>query len=212
MRSLWKGNAIGIARFFPNESINLKSRQFLQRNSPLTDGFTRNVMVAVLSGWTASSLLYPFDTLRLALASSTEKKPKIASILKNLIRTQGPGYFFRGYLNSLMGTAIFRGSFNGIYDTAKSKTRSVEERTLVAYLSAVVAGGVCYPLDLVRRRRIVGNERGGVVEFSRSILQKEGVRGFYRGAKLILPQSLTGAAILLLFDTAGLPIFSAAAN
>jgi hypothetical protein len=212
VRSLWKGNAIGIARFFPNESINFKSRQFLQGNNALPNGFTKNFMVAVLSGWTASSLLYPFDTIRLALASSTEKKPKITSIIKNLVRTQGPGYFFRGYLNSLMGTAVFRGSFNGIYDTAKTRTRSVEERTLVAYLSAVVAGGICYPLDLVRRRRIVGNERGGALEFSRSILRKEGVKGFYRGAKLILPQSLAGAAILLLFDTNGVPIFSAGAN
>lgn len=111
-----------------------------------------------------------------------------------------------------MGTAVFRGSFNGIYDTAKWKTKSVEERTLVAYMSAVIAGGICYPLDLVRRRRIVSNERGRVWAFCREILAKEGVKGFYKGAKLILPQSLTGAAILLLFDTSGLPIFTPSAN
>jgi hypothetical protein len=132
----------------------------------------RNVINAVLSGWTASSLLYPFDTLRLALSNSTEKKPKITSILKNLIRTQGTGYFFRGYLNSLMGTAAFRGSFNGIYDTAKTKTRSVEERTLVAYLSAVGAGIICYPLDLVRRRRIMANQPTSGREFVKNIFKK----------------------------------------
>lgn len=154
----------------------------------------------------ASSLLYPFDTLRLALSNSTEKKPSINAILKGIVRNQGVGYFFRGYLNSLMGTAVFRGSFNGIYDTTKAKTRTLEERTLAAYLSAVVAGGICYPLDIVRRRKIVGDERGGALAFSKKILKKEGVKGFYKGAKLILPQSLTGAAILLLFDTS--PLFS----
>jgi hypothetical protein len=165
-------------------------------------------VVAVLSGWTASSLLYPFDTLRLALSSSTDSKTSVKALLKGILRNQGAGYFFKGFLSSLMGTAIFRGSFNGIYDTLKSRTNSMEERTAVAYLSAVVAGGVCYPLDIVRRRRIVGNGREGGLAFCRAILKKEGVRGFYKGAKLILPQSLTGAAILLLFDASGLPIFS----
>ena len=172
MRSLWKGNAIGIARFFPNESINLKSRQLLQKHSHIPEGFTRNVTVAVLSGWTASSLLYPFDTLRLALSNSVEKKPKITTIFKNLIRTQGAGYFFKGYFNSLMGTAIFRGSFNGIYDTAKTKTKSVEERALVAYLSSVVAGSICYPLDLVRRRRIMASQKETAKEFIKDIFRK----------------------------------------
>lgn len=126
----------------------------------------------MLSGWIASSLLYPFDTLRLALTNSTEKKPKITRILKNIIRTQGPSYFFRGYLSSLMGIAVFRGSFNGLYDTAKGKTRSVEERTLAAYVSAVVAGSICYPLDLVRRRRIMGGEGVRGIDFCLNIWRK----------------------------------------
>lgn len=72
---------------------------------------------------------------------------------------------------------------------------------MVAYLSAVVAGSICYPLDLIRRRRIMGSERLGGIEFCVGVWRKEGIRGFYRGAKLIPAQSLTGAAILLLFDT-----------
>lgn len=72
---------------------------------------------------------------------------------------------------------------------------------MIAYLSAVLAGGICYPLDLVRRRRIMGSEKVGGLEFCLGIWRKEGLKGFYRGAKLIPAQSLTGAAILLLFDT-----------
>lgn len=72
---------------------------------------------------------------------------------------------------------------------------------MAAYLSAALAGGICYPLDLVRRRRIMGSERLGGTEFCLGIWRKEGIKGFYRGAKLIPAQSLTGAAILLLFDT-----------
>ena len=206
VRSLWKGNTIGIARFFPNESINLKTRQALQKKMPGT--FKMNVMIAILSGWTASSILYPFDILRMAMSNSTEKSTKITSLLKSIIRNHGVKYFFKGYLNSLVGTAVFRGSFNGFYDTAKAEARSMEERAGIAYLCSVLAGGICYPLDLIRRRRIMGSEEGNVMSFAKGIFRREGVKGFYKGAKLILPQSLTGAVILLLFDSNGLPLFN----
>jgi solute carrier family 25 (adenine nucleotide translocator) protein 4/5/6/31 len=210
IRSLWKGNGIGIARFFPNETINLKTRQFLQKRLP--NKFETNVLSAMLSGWTASSILYPFDILRLSLSNSTEKEIRIWTVMKNILRNHGARYFFKGYLNSLLGTAIFRGSFHGIYDTVKSEATSLERRAAIAYLCAIVAGGICYPLDIIRRRRIMVNGNHSLLQFSKGIFRKEGIRGFYKGAKLILPQSLTGAIILLLFDTNGIPIFSAQAD
>jgi hypothetical protein len=114
-----------------------------------------NILVAVISGWTASSILYPFDIVRLSLSNSTEKKIKITTILKSIIRNHGAKYFFKGYLNSLLGTAIFRGSFNGLYDTTKGGASSLQKRAGIAYGCAVVAGGICYPIDVVRRRRIM---------------------------------------------------------
>ena len=71
VRSLWKGNTIGIARFFPNEFINYKARQSLQNKLPSTIGI--NMGIAVIAGWTASSLLYPFDLVRQHLGTNTEK-------------------------------------------------------------------------------------------------------------------------------------------
>lgn len=144
----------------------------------------------------------------MSISNSTEKSTKITTLLRGIIRNHGAKYFFKGYLNSLIGTAVFRGSFNGFYDTAKAEAKSLEGRAGIAYLCAVVAGGICYPLDLIRRRRIMGSEDSNVMSFAKGIFRREGVKGFYKGAKLILPQSLTGAAILLLFDTNGLPLFN----
>ena len=69
VRSLWKGNTIGIARFFPNEYINYKARQFLQNKLP--NSISMNMGIAVLAGWTASSVLYPFDIVRQHLGTNT---------------------------------------------------------------------------------------------------------------------------------------------
>jgi hypothetical protein len=108
----------------------------------------------------------------------------------------------------MVGTAVFRGSFNGFYDSAKSKVKSIELKALIAYTCAVIAGGICYPLDSIRRRRIMINSNESLSCFAKKVWSKEGLKGFYKGSKLILPQSLTGAIILMLFDTTGIPIFS----
>jgi solute carrier family 25 (adenine nucleotide translocator) protein 4/5/6/31 len=95
----------------------------------------------------------------MSLSNTTEKHYKIIHTLKTLIKTNGAKYFYKGFLNSLVGTAVFRGTFNGLYDTAKSKATSLETKAMIAYCCAVAAGGICYPLDSIRRRRIIMNSK-----------------------------------------------------
>ena len=113
--------------------------------------------IAVAAGWTASSILYPFDILRQSLGTNTEREGKLVSTAKGLLKRNGPRYFYHGFLNSMIGTAVFRASFNGIYDSAKHSAKSINEKALIAYVCAAIAGGICYPIDIVRRRRILIN-------------------------------------------------------
>ena len=106
----------------------------------------------------------------------------------------------------MLGTAVFRGSFNGIYDSAKHSAKSLNEKAFIAYICAAIAGGICYPIDSIRRRRILINSNENFLSFGAKIWQKEGVKGFYKGSHLIPLQSLAGAVILLIFDTAGLSV------
>jgi solute carrier family 25 (mitochondrial adenine nucleotide translocator), member 4/5/6/31 len=155
LRSFWKGNTIGILRFFPNEYINYRARGFLQSVLPNSIGI--NMGIAVLAGWTSSSILYPFDILRQSLGTNTEKDNKLFGTVRSLIKNHGPRYFYSGFLNSMVGTAVFRGSFNGIYDSAKHRANTLNQKALIAYFCAAIAGGICYPIDIVRRRRILIN-------------------------------------------------------
>jgi len=116
------------------------------------------------------------------------------------VTKNGTKYFYKGFLNSLIGTALFRGSFNGIYDTTKMYSNTIEAKALIAYFSAVLAGTICYPLDILRKRRITLNTNENIFSFGKKIFAKEGITGFYKGGKLIFPTSLCGALILLLFD------------
>jgi hypothetical protein len=58
----------------------------------------------------------------------------------------------------------------------------------------------------------MSEEKESLLKFAQRVFQREGVKGFYKGAKLILPQSVTGAVILMLFDTAGIPLFESPAS
>ena len=109
----------------------------------------------------------------------------------------------------MVGTAVFRGSFNGIYDSAKSKAESLEQKSFIAYLCASVAGVICHPIDIIRRRRILINSSQNVISFSSNVWKQEGLKGFYKGSHLIPFQSIAGAIILLMFDTAGLGVSEA---
>ena len=82
--------------------------------------------IAVVAGWTASSILYPFDILRQSLGTNTEREGKLVSTAKGLLKRHGFRYFYHGFLNSMIGTAIFRASFNGIYDSAKHNANSLK--------------------------------------------------------------------------------------
>lgn len=73
---------------------------------------------------------------------------------------------------------------------------------MTAYTSAVIAGSICYPLDILRKRRIMLNTNENIFTFGKNILKKEGIKGFYKGGNLIFPTSICGAIILLVFDTA----------
>jgi hypothetical protein len=148
--------------------INFKTRSALQQYSQ--GKISNNVLIAIVAGSSASSILYPFDILRMSLSNTTEKNYKIIQTLKNIVKAHGVKYFYKGFLNSILATAVFRGSFNGFYDTAKSKANSLEMKAAIAYCCAVVAGGICYPIDSIRRRRVIINSKDGFIAFGRKIL------------------------------------------
>ncbi len=81
------------------------------------------------------------------------------STFKNVLRNNGPKYFYKGFLNSMIGTAIFRGNFNGLFDNTKQYAQDIQGKVCIAYMSAVAAGFICHPLDVARRRSIIANSK-----------------------------------------------------
>ena len=109
-------------------------------------------------------------------------------------------FLYRGYTSSLIGIALFRGSYFGAYDSLKGLATSRPEKYGMAYVSGLFAGLLVYPMETIRKRKILSEGKNTGASLVSLIIKAEGVRGLFRGCMLTPLQSLAGAAILLYFD------------
>ena len=103
-----------------------------------------------------------------------------------------------------MTTIVYRSCYNGLYDTHKVNAKTLRSRALVAYLSTIVAEYLVYPIEIIRRRRIIMNAKEGFLMYGRNVWKKEGIAGFYKAATIVPIQSLAWSLVLIVFDTAGI--------
>lgn len=68
-KGYWKGNSIGVARFFPSEVLNNQAKNCILKMLP--SSALSNTAAGVMGGWIAKLILYPFDTVRIFISTST---------------------------------------------------------------------------------------------------------------------------------------------
>jgi solute carrier family 25 (mitochondrial adenine nucleotide translocator), member 4/5/6/31 len=186
-------------------------------------GLVTSFVSGGLAGATSTTVLYPFEFLRTRLAmdvgtsESNRTWHGMSHIVRNILRTDGVLGFFQGYGIALFGGVFYRLLFLGGYDALKSELLLMrtdqEELTLTqrfacAQTISLTSGTLCYPLDSVRRRMMM---QAGVPRAERKyvnsidcfakILRYEGVRGFYLGIGPNLLRSVSGAILLVCYDT-----------
>jgi len=191
-----------MARVLPIEAINYYTRKTLQQY--FSNKLANNILISIISGITASTILYPTDILRQFLNNSTSGRLTFFAATQTILAQYGYKYFYKGYPNILAITILYRSCYNGFYDTHKLNASNLKDRVWVAYLSTIAAEYVVYPIQTIRRRRIIMNAKEGFFTYGKNIWKKERVKGFYKGATVVPIQSIAWALVLILFDTAGM--------
>lgn len=182
--------------------MNYYARKNLQKIFKNT--LINNVLIAIASGIAAVTIIYPTDILRQLMNNNTKSRLSIIDALKEIKSLHGYRYFYKGYPNVLLTLSIYRGAYNGSYDTHKSYARNLKEKAIIAYFCTIFADCVTYPVEIVRRRRICIDAKENFFKYGKQIWCQEGLKGFYKGASLIPIQSVSWAVLLMVFDTAGL--------
>lgn len=138
---------------------------------------------------------YPLDTLRIRQQHSRVAGSAF-SILRNLVRTEGPAALYRGMAAPLASVTFQNATVFQIYAVlSRAFDSSVPSLDPPSYKGVALGGFgtgaiqslLLSPVELVKIRLQLQNKTqpsdqlGGPIDVARSILQREGLRGMYRG-------------------------------
>ena len=209
-------------RYFPTQALNFAfkdtyKRWFLQgvdKKTQFWRYFAGNLASGGAAGATSLLVVYPLDFARTRLAADmgkgdARKFKGMVHCIQTIAATDGVGGLYKGFMVSLYGIIVYRAAFFGGYDTMKgmllTKDSGIFASWAVAQVVTTIAGVVSYPFDTVRRRMMMQAGKKEVLYSSTldcwaKIFQKEGFKGFFKGALTNAIRGSGGAIVLVAYD------------
>ncbi|XP_054567614.1 calcium-binding mitochondrial carrier protein SCaMC-1 [Eptesicus fuscus] len=198
--SLWRGNGTNVLKIAPETAIKFSAyeqyKKMLTREGQTIGTFERFVSGS-MAGATAQTFIYPMEVLKTRLAvGKTGQYAGLFDCAKKILKHEGMGAFFKGYIPNILGIIPYAGIDLAVYELLKSHWLEHFAKDTVNPGVAVLLGcgalsSTCgqlasYPLALVRTRMqaqamIEGSPQLNMVGLFRRIISKEGVPGLYRG-------------------------------
>ena len=221
---LFRGNIIQIVGLLPTAlatslvAIPAQSVAFeiLTERTPLSE-FLVNVASGVIGASAAAIISYPLDFARFRLAM--DFKPHMCcryefrhtvDILAHPVISECPHLIYRGFSIYILGSFLYRAVFYTTFLCVApflphegSSSSVMLKQALAGYAMVSLSTVALYPLDTVRRRMMYAVTEDvfsyrSFVEACRSIAQREGPRGFYRGAAFTVARGSVTSVLALL--------------
>jgi solute carrier family 25 thiamine pyrophosphate transporter 19 len=221
--ALWKGNVPAEGLYlsycalqfltYRSASMALNSENMPYKLHPSANSF----VAGAFAGTVATTSTYPLDLLRTRFAAQgTERVYKgLFSGIGMIYRNEGLTGFFRGLTAANAQIIPYMGLFFTLYETLKPIVHATpiplewmgSADGTSGILASVIAKTIVYPLDTVRKRlQVQGPSRGmyvhrnipeykGVTGTLKMILQREGLRGIYRGLTVALVKAAPTSAV-----------------
>ncbi|XP_007898470.1 calcium-binding mitochondrial carrier protein SCaMC-2-B isoform X2 [Callorhinchus milii] len=200
LRSLWRGNGINVIKIAPESALKFMAYEQIKRligSNQETLGIQERLIAGSLAGAIAQSTIYPMEVLKTRLAlRKTGQYSGMANCAKRILKKEGLGAFYKGYVPNMMGIIPYAGIDLAIYETLKNSwlqryaTDSADPGVFVL-LACGTTSSTCgqlasYPLALVRTRMQAQATKEGAPQHTmtglfRQILSTEGAIGLYRG-------------------------------
>ncbi|XP_066251116.1 calcium-binding mitochondrial carrier protein SCaMC-2 [Euwallacea similis] len=199
---LWRGNGMNVLKIAPESALKFAAYEQIKRlikgDSKESLSIYERFFAGAIAGGVSQTIIYPLEVLKTRLAlRKTGQYSSIADAACKIYLSEGVNAFYRGYIPNILGIIPYAGIDLAVYETLKRKyfkTHSTEEQPgfwmlLACGSASSTLGQMCsYPLALVRTRLqaqvIHASIDSSTVSMSgviRTILQKEGVFGLYRG-------------------------------
>lgn len=192
----WRGNSADVARAMPASAIRFYSFALAKANLPtlLPMALATPVAISLLSGgfagMCAMTVCFPLESVRTRMAQLSDRDTAgLVGYTVSVVRTEGVSSLFRGLTPSLVSVMPYFAMRFGIYDILKRQQErrsdgkpSAAATAACGMLAGLIASASTFPMEVVRRRAMVGSgERNLFVAMAR-IAKQEGVRqGLYKG-------------------------------
>ena len=170
-------------------------KKLLGRRNPETGRLETNGFATTLAGAaggvTSTVTCFPLEVLRTRLACSSEYRSLVHAAV-DIARKEGPRAFFGGLGPSLAGVIPYAGANLGMYDGLRwAYTRTTgEERVpktaalVIGAVAGVSAATFTFPLEVVRRRMMMGARYANTLAALSSISAAEGTGALFKGCFL----------------------------
>jgi len=222
--SLWRGNLANVIRYFPTQALNFafkdKYKQIfvagIDKKTQFWRFFFGNLASGGAAGATSLCFVYPLDFARTRLAADIGKSGGdrqfngLKDCLSKIYKSDGLRGLYRGFNVSVQGIIIYRASYFGCFDTAKSFVPAKFQRNvilswMIAQTVTVCSGILSYPFDTVRRRMMMQSGRADIlykntIDCWKKIYVQEGGKAFFKGAFSNVLRGTGGALVLVLYD------------
>lgn len=225
-KSFWRGNLVNCLRYAPQQGSALAFNDVLNDMFPnyssKTD-FWKSLGVKLFSGGLAgaiaNTICFPFDFARTRLASDVKAGKGqfngIADCILSTVKSQGITGLYTGWSVTVAGAFVYRagqlGCFKQIQDMNPYKNDKGALGAVSAFTAVTVARTVVmpfnYPFDTVRRRMMLQSEKPkserlykGSIDCFVKVMQKEGLKGMYKGLVPELFRGVGGSLVIVIYD------------
>ncbi|KAG9449286.1 hypothetical protein H6P81_009251 [Aristolochia fimbriata] len=145
------------------------------------------------AGFVSTLICHPLEVLKDRLTVNREVYPTISLAVQRMYRDGGIGAFYAGISPTLIGMLPYSTCYYFMYETMKQsycqvnkkKSLSRAEMLLVGALSGFTASTISFPLEVARKRLMVGALQGKcpthMAAALSEVIQEEGFKGLFRG-------------------------------
>jgi hypothetical protein len=201
IKAFFAGNAADVIRTAPQKSVQLASfdaykRMFTTKDPKtgrtVTPGWASTVCGS-LAGVTSTVTCFPLEVLRTRLAVAPPGTyANLFEAAAKIVAADGPLSLWAGLGPSLAGVIPYAGVNLGLYDAMRAGYTKVTGKEKVPKVAALYMGSIAgvsaatvtFPLEVVRRRMMMGQKYSGTIQAIMAISAKEGTGALFRGCFL----------------------------
>jgi hypothetical protein len=152
-----------------------------------------NLNAGIVAGLAAGVIGSPIHFTKVNI--QTHGHP-IGQFIRNTYQTQGLSGFYKGYPLNILTSGVYGGIYLGVY----GKLRDIMTDSHLVYfsiggLSSLITVALVFPLDIARTRVLTSQDRLGMIECWRSILEKRGILGLWRGILPVCVKTFPSSAV-----------------